>query len=144
VCGVDDANYFIFEKCFRGDSGDNVMSAYPRVRATKLQAAFNDDFKRLALLAHEWEFCDTETGQPRTMKVKELFEENKILMDLIDGQPADIKQLMAETVQTARANTGKYNVMQISKFCHKHELQKVLENLGSFAQIFHLNEKQKV
>lgn len=143
VCGVNDADYFIFEKCFRGDSGDNVMSAYPRVRKTKLQKAFSDDFTRLSLMSHEWEFCDTETGDKRIMKVGELFEENKILMDLIDGQPNDIKELMKVSVQQARQNKGKYNIMQISKFCNKHELMKVLENIGVFAEIFYLNEKKR-
>ena len=32
----------LFEKCMRGDPTDNVFSAFPKVRKTKLLEAFQD------------------------------------------------------------------------------------------------------
>jgi len=34
--------WLLFEKCMRGDSADNVFSAYPKVRKNKLEEAFAD------------------------------------------------------------------------------------------------------
>lgn len=33
----NDAEYFLFEKCIRGDIGDNVGSAFPRIRSTRIR-----------------------------------------------------------------------------------------------------------
>ncbi len=37
-----DPEWLLFEKCMRGDSSDNVFSAFPKVRTTKLKDAFQD------------------------------------------------------------------------------------------------------
>jgi hypothetical protein len=93
----DDPLFFMFEKCFRGDAGDNVMSAYPRVRKTKLEAALKDEYTLTTIMNESWDFTDPETGEVTTYNVGELFEENQLLMDL-DCQPAEIRQIIKETL----------------------------------------------
>lgn len=39
---IPDPDWLLFEKCMRGDDGDNVMSAFPGVRTKKLQEAYAD------------------------------------------------------------------------------------------------------
>ena len=34
--------WLLFEKCIRGDSSDNVFTAFPKARTTKIREAFND------------------------------------------------------------------------------------------------------
>jgi len=48
----NDADYFMFEKCIRGEgaNGDNVQSSYPRVRSTKILEAYNDEFARTNMM----------------------------------------------------------------------------------------------
>ena len=41
-----DPKWLLFEKCIRGDSSDNVFSAYPKVRKNKLEDAFKDKDNR--------------------------------------------------------------------------------------------------
>lgn len=130
----DDPHFFLFEKCFRGDPGDNVMSAYPRVRKTRLQKAFTDPFELTNLLNETWSFTDPETNVQTVYSVKDLYEENRLLMDL-SAQPAHIRKLMQETVVNAVANRGTYSFFHFTKFCGKYNLKKIVENASNFSEM---------
>jgi 5'-3' exonuclease, N-terminal resolvase-like domain len=137
VCGVDDAEYFMFEKCFRGDSGDNVISAYPRIRAAKLQQAWGvsgqpDIILLNKLLDYSWELPSSEEGGgTKTMNVGKLYEENNLLMNLT-AQPERIQELMKTAISDAYANKAKYNHFQVLKFLGKNKLEKIAETIDSF------------
>lgn len=127
-----DANYFMFQKCFRGDSGDNVMSSYPRIRSDKIKKAYTDDYTLENILQHlfEVEYFD-ESGELKSKKFKTLdvFNENLLLMDL-DCQPDDIKQLITETVQHTKRS--RYNMIEFMKFCNSMGLKNISESLTTF------------
>lgn len=129
-----DPEYFMFEKAFRGDAGDNVMPAYPRVRATRLQKAFTDEFERTNIMNETWEFTEPSTGISRTFRVGDLFEENQLLMNL-ERQPEDIRQIMIQMVDDAVLNKGKFNFFAFQKFCGKHNLKKISEDATSFIKM---------
>lgn len=132
LCDVNDAGYFIFEKCFRGDAGDNVLSAYPRLRKDKIKKAYEGDaFVLSNLMNHEWEFCDPETGDKRMMKVGELFEENKLLMDLT-AQPQRIRDLITQVIEQEGTTHGTFNFFQFTRFLGKHELKAIAEKSSDF------------
>jgi len=142
VCGVNDAEYFMFEKCFRGDSGDNVISALPKVRATKLQKAWgiNNEAPDLILLNkllnETWELPSSEEGEGcRTMEVGKLFDENQLLMNL-DGQPEHIKILMEQAVIEAYETRGKYNHVEMIRFLGKKKLEAICADIDSFVGMF--------
>lgn len=146
-----DADWFIFEKCIRGDTGDNVMSAFPRVRTTRIEKAFKDEYEREKLMKEEWTIkeIDETTGQERVkvMVVGELFEHNKTLMDL-NAQPAHIKQLMDLALDEAYASRSKFSYFHFMQFCGKHELKAIGDAAHNFAAMFSLNpellkEKEK-
>lgn len=118
-----DADYLMFHKCMRGDQGDNVRSALPRVRTTRLQKAFKDPFEYDALMKTEWV---NENGT--TMVVGDLFKENKMLMDL-SAQPDHIRSLIKETVQHGFDNPGTFNHFKFVKFCGKYQLRTIVERL---------------
>lgn len=63
----------LFVKCIRGDSSDNIPSAYPYVRTKQLQAAFHDQ-KRFDQLLN----TILKNGQT----VRERYEFNRKLIDL--------------------------------------------------------------
>lgn len=138
----DDPNFFMFEKCFRGDPGDNVMSAYPRVLKTKLAKAMTDDYARTELMNHQWTFTDPETGEVKNYNVGELFEENKLLMDLT-AQPEDIRQLIEQTLDYELEHHGKFSHFHFTKFCGKFGLNQIAENAQAFADMFSANGKRK-
>lgn len=130
-----DPAYFMFEKCIRGDAGDNVMSAYPRVRATKIAAAFKDEYARTNLFNETWEFSDPSTGEKRTYRVGDLFAENEVLMDL-SKQPADIRQLITETIEHEVVHHGQFSLFHFQKFCGKYGLKKISEDATYFVELF--------
>lgn len=130
-----DPRYFMFEKCIRGDAGDNVMSAYPRVRATKIEAAFKDEYARTNLFNETWEFSDPSTGEKRTYRVGDLFKENELLMDL-SKQPDDIRQLITSTIEHEVVHHGQFSLFHFQKFCGKYGLKKISEEATYFIELF--------
>lgn len=140
VCGENSAEYFLFEKCIRGDKGDNVHSAYPNVRKTKLVAALADEYKMVELMNTEWSVTDPETNITKTFRVGDLFNENKMLMDL-DAQPQHIKDLIDQTIDHALANRGTFKFFNFQKFCGKFELKQIAENATQFTELFSAVDK---
>lgn len=130
----NDPEYFMFEKCFRGDTSDNVMSAYPKLRGTKIKAAYTDEYLRENLMNNTFTvLVNKEDGsiQEETFLTREVFEENDLLMNL-KSQPEYIKKKMAEAVSRARENRGKFNYIKFMKFCSKNELNNILQNVDQF------------
>lgn len=130
-----DPVYFMFEKALRGDAGDNVMSAYPRIRQTKIQKAFEDEYARANLMQETWEFSDPTTGEKRTMIVGEMFKENQTLMNLFD-QPPEIRALIEETVKHEILHHGQFSLFHFQKFCAKFGLKKISEEATHFMELF--------
>lgn len=124
-----DADWFLFQKCIRGDMGDNVKSAFPKVRMTRIRSAFEDPFEYDKLMKEEWTNADG-----RQMIVGNLFRENKLLMDL-SAQPADIREHMFNIIDEAFANPGKYNHFSFIRFCGKYGLRKVVDSLHVYQRL---------
>ena len=114
-----DADLFMFIKCIRGDSGDNVGSAFPRVRLTRIMKAYTDPYEHEKLMNEEW------TNQEGVkFVVKDLFEENKLLMDL-NYQPSYVRQLMDDTIEEGFNEPGQYSHFHFLRFCGKYELKNI-------------------
>ena len=138
VCGIDDHEFFMFEKAFRGDSGDNVMSAYPRVMKKRLLKCLSDDYEMTKIMNETWTFTDNETEEKTVYRVGDLYEENQILMNL-ERQPEEIRALINETLERELNNTGKFSIFHFSKFCGKFQLNQIADNVSSFAEMFSTN-----
>lgn len=130
-----DPEYFMFEKALRGDAGDNVMAAYPRVRSTRIEKAFKDEYERTNLLNDTWVFSDPSTGEKRTYRVGDLFEENLMLMDL-EKQPADIREIITQVIEHEVVHHGKFSLFHFQKFCAKYGLKKISEDATHFIELF--------
>lgn len=137
ICGVDDPDYFMFEKCFRGDKGDNVWPAYPRVRATRLKKAYSDEYELTKIMNETWKFVDPDDGTEIVHSVAELFEENNLLMNL-SAQPDNIKQIIKETLEHELTHHGKYSHFHFTKFCGKFGLKQIADNAQAFANMFNI------
>jgi hypothetical protein len=130
-----DADYFMFEKAFRGDSGDNVMPAYPRVRSTRLAKAYKDEFELTNIMNETWKFNEPSTGEERIFRVGDLYEENQILMNL-ERQPDWVKAEMQKTLDHEVVHHGQFNFFAFQKFCGKYGLKKISEDATSFIDMF--------
>lgn len=134
VCGVDDAMFFMFEKAMRGDKGDNVFPAYPRVFKKRLQKCLVDHYELTKIMNETWTFTDDETGEVTTYRVGDLFEENVLLMDL-EAQPSEIRQIIEETLDHELVHHGVFSNFHFVRFCGKYGLKQIGENSTSFANM---------
>jgi len=132
--------WLLFEKCMRGDTSDNVFSAYPGVRTkgtskkVGLTEAFEDrkskGFSWNNLMLQRW--TDHEGKEHRVL---EDYERNCVLIDLA-RQPDHIKEIISTTI--ADAIGADKNVSQVGvklmKFCGLYDLKKISEQAQSYAE----------
>jgi hypothetical protein len=119
--------WLLFEKCIRGDSSDNVFTAFPKARTTKIREAFNDranqGFVWNNFMMSRW--TDHEGNEQR---VKDCYERNKQLIDLTQ-QPenvrADVFQQILEAQNTKQIEQVGVRFM---KFCNKYDLIKLSQH----------------
>jgi len=137
---IPDPQWLLFEKCMRGDTSDNVFSAYPGVRekGTKnkvgLREAYGDrDSKGYAwnnLMLQRW---SDHNGEEH--RVLDDYERNRILIDL-SAQPAEIKTIITETIATA--TSANKNISQVGirliKFCNLYDLKKISDQAQAYAE----------
>lgn len=141
VCGVDDPEFFMFEKAMRGDKGDNVFPAYPRVQKKRLLKCLTDEYELTQIMNERWKFTDPDTGAVREYRVGDLFEENVTLMDL-ESQPDHIKAIIESTLDECLTNHGKFSHFHFTKFCGKYGLKQIAENAQQFADMFSVSPQK--
>jgi len=132
---IPDPEWLLFEKCMRGDDGDNVMSAFPGVRTKKLQEAYNDrknqGFAWNNLMLSKW--TDHEGIEHR---VKNDYERNRLLIDL-ENQPADLLEKFDDTILTSIDFEPRKQVgLSLIRFCNLHGLVKIEKSSGEFSACF--------
>jgi 5'-3' exonuclease len=136
---LGDPQYHLFEKCMRGDPGDNVFSAYPGVRtkSTKnrvgLTEAYDDRERRgftwNNLLLQRW--VDHEGVEHR---VKDDYERNRILIDLT-AQPQTVKDTVDSDIRTGLNKPAVAAVgFALLKFATKYELNKISDAAEQYAR----------
>jgi len=137
---IPDPQWLLFEKCMRGDTSDNVFSAYPGVRekGTKnkvgLREAYGDrDAKGYAwnnLMLQRW---SDHNGEEH--RVLDDYERNRVLIDL-SAQPSEIKTIITETIATATG--ANKNISQVGirliKFCNLYDLKKISDQAQAYAE----------
>lgn len=133
-----DAEYFMFQKCIRGDNGDNVMSAYPRVRETKIKAAYESDYERNNLMQNVFEvaYIHPKTGDAikRKFVTGDVFEENEMLMDLTK-QPDVIQDMITDAIDYALENRGKYHMVRFMRYCSRMDFQHLIHNIQNYNKL---------
>lgn len=128
---------YLFTKCIRGDATDNIQSAFPGVRMTRIRKAFDDDFEKVQLMKETWSapmstIVDGEVVvEQRTFTVGDLFEENRMLIDL-QCQPEDIRELLDLSVKAALLRKRQFSMFFFLKFVGKYKLVRVKESLEQY------------
>ena len=132
---VPEPEWILFEKCIRGDSGDNVMSAFPGARTKKIREAYEDRVNRgfawNNLMLSKW--VDHDQNEHR---VRDLYERNRLLIDL-SYQPVDLIEKFDKTIIESvnvqhRKNTG----MSLIQFCNRHGLVRIEKTVEEFSPCF--------
>ena len=140
--------WLLFEKCMRGDTSDNVFSAYPGVRTNGtskkvgLTEAFEDrnakGFSWNNLMLQRW---TDHSGQEH--RVLEDYERNRRLIDL-SYQPNHIREIISTTILEATLANKDVNQVgiRLMKFCNLYDLKKIADQAQSYAEP--LNAKYKI
>lgn len=122
-----DPEWLLFEKCIRGDSSDNVFTAFPKARTTKIKEAYEDrhnqGFTWNNFMLNRW--TDHEGNEQR---VKDCYERNKKLIDL-SQQPENIKVEVFQNIVEAQ-NCKKLDQVGVRfmKFCNRYGLTRLSEH----------------
>jgi len=137
---IPNPEWLLFEKCMRGDTSDNVFSAYPGVRTkgSSKKVGLTEAFEDRGARGYAWNnlmlqrWVDHEGKEHRVL---EDYERNRRLIDLAH-QPDDIKQIMFETIATATG--ANKNVSQVGirliKFCNLYDLKKIADQAQAYAE----------
>jgi len=132
--------WLLFEKCMRGDTSDNIFSAYPGVRekGTKNKVGLREAFADRTNRGYNWNnmmlqrWVDHEGVEHRVL---DDYQRNVQLCDLT-AQPDEIRTLIQETIDQ-EIQKGK-NIPQVGirllKFCAAFDLQKISEQVESYAE----------
>jgi 5'-3' exonuclease len=131
--------WLLFEKCMRGDTSDNVFSAYPGVRTkgTKNKVGLTEAFEDRNSKGWAWNnmmlqrWTDHEGAEHRVL---DDYSRNITLCDLT-AQPDNIKQLITSTIQSEidkEKNISQVGIRLI-KFCATYDLVKVSEQAQSYS-----------
>lgn len=143
---IPNPEWLLFEKCMRGDSSDNVFSAYPGVRTkgTKNKVGLTEAFEDRQKQGFNWNnmmlqrWTDPDGVEHRVL---DDYERNRMLIDLT-AQPQEVKDVVDACIreQISHKDVGQVGV-RFMQFCGKYELNKCSENAESFGKW--LNETYK-
>ncbi len=128
-----DPGWLLFEKCMRGDTSDNVFSAYPGVRekGTKNKVGLREAYADMNKKGYSWNnmmlqrWTDHNGAEHRVL---DDYERNRTLIDLT-AQPEDVKHRVDSCIQEqiSHKDVGQVGIY-FFKFCGKFELIKLSEN----------------
>ena len=129
-----DPQWLLFEKCMRGDSSDNVFSAYPGVRekSTKNKVGLREAFADKDTKGYNWNNLMLQRWVDHNQvehRVRDRYLHNKTLIDLTE-QPEDIKIALDETISSA-INRDKVSQVGLHfvKFCSKWNLVNIADKM---------------
>ena len=135
---VPEPQWLLFEKCMRGDSSDNVFSAYPGVRTKGsknkvglIEAYADKNDKGFAwnnMMLQRWV---DHNGQEH--RVLDDYERNRVLVDLTH-QPDSIKQKINATIASVETKSKSMVGAQLLKFCGKYDLARISESAERYAE----------
>ena len=136
---LGDPQWHLFMKCMRGDSSDNVFSAYPGVRekGTKNKVGLTEAYADRHKQGFNWNnmmlqrWADHNEVEHR---VKDDYERNRVLIDLT-AQPQEIKDAVDSRIrESVRVDTTPQVGIHFMKFCGKYELTKISDQAETYAK----------
>ena len=131
--------YMLFEKCMRGDTSDNVFSAYPGVRkkGTKNKVGLLEAFADKSTKGFNWNnmmlqrWVDHEGVEHRVL---DDYNRNVTLCDLT-AQPLEIREIIDATItENAVAKNISQVGIRLMKFCAKWDLQRIADQPQQYAE----------
>lgn len=137
---IGDPEWLLFEKCMRGDTSDNVFSAYPGApkKSSKNRVGLIEAFSDRNTQGFAWntvmltKWMDHNQVQHRVL---DDYQRNKTLIDLT-AQPDEFKiKFDAIIKETAVPKSNSAIGTNFLKFCGKHNLVRLSDQSTIFANL---------
>ena len=134
-----DPAFMLFEKCMRGDTSDNVFSAYPGVRTkgTKNKVGLIEAFEDKSTKGYNWNnmmlqrWTDHNGDEHRVL---DDYNRNVTLCDLT-AQPEHIRKIIDNTVAEHATPKEVTQVgMRLIKFCAKWNMQRIADQATYYTE----------
>ena len=138
--------WLLFEKCMRGDTSDNVFSAYPGVRkkGSKNKIGLLEAFEDKSRKGFNWNNLMLQRWVDHNgieHRVLDDYNRNVLLCDLT-AQPDNIRFLINQTIESVQEKKVSQVGMRLMKFCAQWDLQRILEHANSYADMLNSNYKK--
>ena len=136
---LEDPKYLLFRKCLRGDSSDNIFSAFPGIRekGSSKKAGIKETYEDKDKQGYTWtntmlqRWTDHEGVEHRVL---DDYKRNVALIDLT-AQPQEIKEAVDARIISDVNIANKPQVgIHFMKFCGKYELNKISLNAETFSK----------
>lgn len=134
-----DPEWLLFEKCIRGDTSDNIFSAYPGVKtkSSKHKIGLLEAYEDRKTKGYAWnnlmlqKFLHHDGTEHRVL---DDYLRNVKLIDLT-AQPDDIKIKIFETIleQAVPKDVGQVGI-RLMKFCQVYNLPRILQQVQFYAE----------
>jgi 5'-3' exonuclease len=133
-----DPQWLLFEKCMRGDTSDNIFSAYPgvRVKGTKNKVGLTEAFADKQSKGFAWNNLMLQRWTDHNgveHRVIDDYTRNVTLCDLT-AQPEHVRADIDSTINSVEPKNVTQVGMRLIKFCSKWDLQRVADQAQSFAE----------
>ena len=130
--------FMLFEKCMRGDTSDNVFSAYPGVRTkgTKNKVGLTEAYEDKTTKGFNWNNMMLQRWTDHNgveHRVLDDYNRNVILCDLT-AQPAEIREIINNTIAEVEPKTVSQVGMRLMKFCAKWDMQRIADQAAAYAE----------
>lgn len=145
---IPNPEWLLFEKCMRGDTGDNVFSAFPGVRTkgTKNKVGLTDAFDDRNSKGWAWNnlmlqrWVDHDGVEHRVL---DDYNRNRMLIDL-KAQPEHIRAIIEETIAVAAQPKSVDQVgIRLLKFCQLYDMKRIMDSIQSYAEPFQAKYKEE-
>jgi 5'-3' exonuclease len=135
---ASDPEWMLFEKCMRGDTSDNVFSAYPgvRVKGTKNKVGLTEAFADKKSKGFAWNNLMLQRWVDHNgveHRVIDDYQRNVILCDL-SAQPAHIREVINTSIHSVEPKDIGQVGMKLMKFCAKWNMQKIADQATLYAE----------
>jgi 5'-3' exonuclease len=136
---IPDPKWLLFEKCMRGDTSDNVFSAYPGVRTkgTKNKVGLQEAFEDRDRQGYNWNNMMLQRWTDHNgleHRVLDDYNRNVSLIDLT-AQPDEVKHIVDTCIREQRSHKDVGQVgVRFMQFCGKYDLIKCSESADSFGR----------
>jgi hypothetical protein len=140
--------WLLFEKCMRGDTSDNIFSAYPgvRVKGTKNKVGLTEAFEDRDSKGFSWNNLMLQRWTDHNgieHRVLDDYNRNVLLCDLT-AQPDNVKETINKTIASVESkNVGQVGI-RLLKFCAKWNLVKISDQTQHYAEALQARYKNDV